>query len=430
MNNIPGERDWYQLDTAAKIYPSISQTHNNTTFRLMLELGEQVDRDKLQEALVKIMPRFPSFAVTLKRGMFWYYLEPNDALPVVKEETGFPCKRLKDFINNGFLFNVTYYKKNVIMECFHGLSDGAGAIEFLKTLLYEYFKLCGYDMDAEGMVLDAEGKVSADELENSFSTYYDAKGDFNKLKQPKAYHILGTRNDDDGIFLTHGIIDLKQLLAHVKTKGVTVSAYIAALLLFCIAKEQLLIERKVKKPIIVSVPMDLRSMFPSHTLRNFISFANVGMSVEGELDFDEILAEISRQLKEGLTKEKISANINKNVKYEQNPFIRMTPLFMKNIVVSNSYKSYGEGAYTVVLSNLRTAQFPKTMEKHIRQVYYALGVSEMNPMNCVVVSYKDKMVITLARGIRETDITRSFFEHFSKELKMDVEVRGNGWNTK
>ncbi|MEA5004736.1 MAG: hypothetical protein VB081_14710 [Christensenella sp.] len=430
MNNIPGERDWYQLDTAAKIYPSISQTHNNTTFRLMLELDEQVDRDKLQEALVKIMPRFPSFAVTLRRGMFWYYLEPNDALPIVKEETGFPCKRLKDFINNGFLFNVTYYKKNVIMECFHGLSDGAGAIEFLKTLLYEYFKLCGYDMDAEGMVLDADGKVNADEVENSFNTYYDAEGEFNKLKQPKAYHILGTRNDENGIFLTHGIVDLKQLLAHVKTKGVTVSAYIAALLLYCIAKEQLLIQRKVKQPIIVSVPMDLRSMFPSHTLRNFVSFANVGMSVEGELDFDMILTEISRQLKEGLTKERISANINKNVKYEQNPFIRMTPLFMKNIVVSNSYKSYGEGAYTVVLSNLRTAQFPKTMRSHIKQVYYALGVSEMNPMNCVVVSYQDKMVFTLARGIRETGITRSFFEHFSKELNMDVEVRGNGWNTK
>ena len=51
--------------------------------------------------------------------MFWYYFEPNPAIPVVKEENGFPCKRLKDFINNGFLFNIMYYKKNVIMECFH-----------------------------------------------------------------------------------------------------------------------------------------------------------------------------------------------------------------------------------------------------------------------------------------------------------------------
>ena len=150
------DQNWYRLDTAAKIYPSISQTHNNTTFRLGLELTEPVQKEILQEALVRIMPRFPSFAVTLRRGLFWYYFEPNPALPVVKEESGFPCKRLKDFINNGFLFNIMYYKNNVVMECFHGLADGSGAIEFFKTLMYEYFKLCGYDVDAQGMVLDPE----------------------------------------------------------------------------------------------------------------------------------------------------------------------------------------------------------------------------------------------------------------------------------
>ena len=220
------------------------------------------------------------------------------------------------------------------------------------------------------------------------------------------------------------------MLAHVKKKGVTVSAYIAALLLYCIAKDQMLEQHPSKKPIIISVPMDLRSMFPSDTLRNFVSFANVGMKVEGEIKFDDVLAEISRQLKEGLSREKISANINKNVGFEKNPFIRMTPLFVKNLVVSSNYKLYGEGCYTLVLSNLRTAQFPKTMQKHIKQVYYALGVSEMNPMNCVVVSYQDKMVITLDRGIKETGIIRRFFEHFSKDLGMHVEIKGNEWSGK
>ncbi len=393
---MPDKREWYRLDTAAKIYPSISQTHNNTTFRLELELDEPVSRENLQEALVKVMPRFPTFAVTLRRGMFWYYLEPNPAIPVVREESGFPCKRLKDFINHGFLFNIMYYKKNVIMECFHGLADGAGAIEFFKTLLYEYFKLCGYDMDAEGMVLDADGKVPAEELENSFNAYYDAKGESNKLRVPKAFHIMGTPNTDGGIFLTHGMIGLKEFLGKVKEKGVTVSAYIAALLIACTAKDQGLEYRKDKHPIIISVPMDLRGMFPSHTLRNFISFANVGTVIEGKIEFDRILADVSAQLKAGLSKESISANINKNVGFEKNPFIRMTPLFVKNLVVSSSYKHFGEGGYTMVLSNLRTAQFPKTMQAHIRQVYYALGVSDMNPMNCVVVSYQDKMVITFA----------------------------------
>ncbi|MEG0356803.1 MAG: hypothetical protein RR580_03610 [Christensenellaceae bacterium] len=426
--SIEENKNWYRLDTAAKLYPSISQTHNNATFRLALELYEEVNKELLQQALVKIMPRFPTFAATLKRGMFWYYLEPNDALPIVKEDSGFPCKRLKDFINNGFLFNVTYYKKNVMMECFHGLADGAGAIEFLKTLMYEYFELCGYDMDSEGMVLDSQGKIGADELDNSFVTYYDESGDARKLKQPQAYHVMGTPNEQEAIFVTHGIIDLKEFLAHVKKKGVTVTAYVSALLICCIAKQQGLEYRKDKRPVIVSVPVDLRNMFPSHTLRNFMSYANIGVEINGKIEFDEILKSVAAQLKDGLSKEKISAAINKNVQYEKNPFIRMTPLFVKNIVVSNTYKVYGEGCYTLVLSNLRTAQFPETMRRRIKQVYYTLGVSELNPINCVLVSYEDKMVMTFARGIEQTEIIRYFFEHFSKELKMKVEMRGNEWS--
>ncbi|HBU13101.1 MAG TPA: hypothetical protein DEB31_10395 [Clostridiales bacterium] len=422
---MPQTENWLKLDTAAKIYPSISHTHNNTTFRLDLELYEDVEKDALQQALVKIMPRFPSFGVALKRGLFWYYLEPNNALPIVKEDNRFPCRRLKDFINNGFLFNIMYYKKNVIMECFHGLADGAGAIEFLKTLIYEYLTLLGYDIDAEGMVLSAEGKVRADELENSFNTYYDPKGDYLKLKQPLAYHIVGTALADNVIFATHGEMNLSEFLAVVKKKGVTVSAYVAALLIYAIYKDQGMEDKIVKHPIIISVPIDLRSIFPSNTLRNFVSFANVGVIPGKNTTFDEILCEVSAQLKEGMTEGEIRAKINKNVKFEKNPFIRTTPLFMKNIVVSNSYRLYGEGSYTMVLSNLKTAKFPAAMEAHIKNVYYMLGVSDMNPLNCVVVSYRDKMVITFARGIEQTGVIRQFFEHFSKESGVRVALRGN-----
>jgi NRPS condensation-like uncharacterized protein len=422
---MPQKRDWLKLDTAAKIYPSISHTHNNTTFRLNLELYEDVDGGLLQQALVKIMPRFPSFAVTLRRGLFWYYLEPNNALPAVREDAGFPCKRLRDFINNGFLFNVTHYKKNVIMECFHGLADGTGAIEFLKTLMYEYFVLCGHEMDAEGKVLDAGGRARADELENSFLTYFDEEGDFNRLKQPGAYHILGTPLQDNSIFVTHGSMDLKEFLAAVKRKGVTVSAYAAALLIYITYRRQGLQFKKEKRPIVISVPVDLRNMFPSQTLRNFVSFANVGMTLHGEADFDEILRAVSGQLKEGLTKQRIHANINKNVKFEKNPFIRVTPLFVKNMVVSNTYRLYGEGCYTMLLSNLKTTHFPASMRNHIGNVYYTLGVSDLNPLNCVLVSYEDKMMITFARGIEETGIIRGFFEHFSRDLNIAVQIRGN-----
>jgi len=319
-----------------------------------------------------------------------------------------------------------YLRNNIIMECFHGLADGAGAIEFLKTMVYEYFLLKGYPMESEGMVMDAEDHASQNEIENSFLKYYDNKGDYTKLKQPIAYHIMGTPMDPNEIFVTHGIMNLKKFLAHVKSSGVTVSAYVASLLIYCIASTQAEYAGS-KKPIIVSVPVDLRSMFPSGTLRNFVSFANVGMAVKKDTSFSDILQSVSIQLKEGLKKEKIHANINKNVKFEKNPFIRITPLFVKNMVVSNTYRLYGEGSYTMLLSNLKTTHMPGSMRKYIKNIYYTLGVSDLNPLNCVIVSYEGNMIITFARGIEETDIIRKFFRHFSEEVGLEIELRGNEW---
>lgn len=423
---------WLRLDTAAKIYPAISATHNNTTFRLDVELYEDADPIALQQALIKVMPRFPSFAVTLRRGLFWYYLEANDAVPVVHEDSGYPCKRLADLMTEGFLFRVSYYRRQIIMECFHGLADGAGAIEFLKTLLYEYFRLCGYEMESEGLVMDSNGRVTADEYENSFLKYYEkeSEGGSAKLMQEKAYHLVGTPLPPGDIRITHGSMPLKEFLAAIKKKGVTVTAYVASMLIYIIYREQGLAFRHEKRPIVISVPVDLRAMFPSHTLRNFISYANVGVEITKELRPDEILESVSKQLKEGLTPERIHANINRNVKYERNPFIRTTPLFIKNLVVSNTYQAYGEGCYTLVLSNLKTTRFPKSMEEHIKCIYYALGVSELNPMNCVLVSYRDRMIVTFDRGIEQTGIIRDFFEHFSKDLGVPVELRGNEWSRK
>lgn len=418
---------WLRLDTAAKIYPAISATHNNTTFRLDVELFEDVNALALQEALIKIMPRFPSFAVTLRRGLFWYYLEANNQVPLVVEDAGYPCKRLGDLMSQGFLFRVTYFGQHIIMECFHGLADGAGAIEFLKTLLYEYFMLCGYSIDAEGMVLDANGRVRADEYENSFLRWYeqDPEANWVKLRQRQAYHIIGTPLPMDDIRVTHGIMPLKEFLGAIKKRGVTVTAYVASMLIYIIYREQGLAFRRDRRPIVISVPIDLRAMFPSHTLRNFISLANVGVEITKELRPDEILESVSRQLKEGMNPDRIRANVVRNVKYERHPLIRTVPLFIKNMVVSNTYRAFGEGTYTMVLSNLRTTTFPSSMEKHIKCIYYSLGVSEINPMNCVLVSFKDKMIVTFARGIEQTGIVRDFFRHFSLELGVPVEIRSN-----
>src|SRR5699024_11856888 len=81
--------------------------------------------------------------VRVRKGLFWYFLEQNDQVLLVKEETDYPCAPIDRKENNAFLIRVLYFKKRISVEVFHSLTDGGGAAEFLKTLAYEYLLLKG-----------------------------------------------------------------------------------------------------------------------------------------------------------------------------------------------------------------------------------------------------------------------------------------------
>ena len=84
------QRTWFKLDNAAKIYPATYSRTQNHQYRWTATLSENVDSDILRSALAITMPRFPSIAVTLHRGLFWYYFEPTVAVPPIEAEKAYP----------------------------------------------------------------------------------------------------------------------------------------------------------------------------------------------------------------------------------------------------------------------------------------------------------------------------------------------------
>ena len=77
-------KKWYKLDNIAKFY---SFTNNNVPaiFRYSVTLTEEIEKDILKEAIEKTMQEFPSFNCSLKRGVFWYYLEQSDKQIIVED---------------------------------------------------------------------------------------------------------------------------------------------------------------------------------------------------------------------------------------------------------------------------------------------------------------------------------------------------------
>ncbi|HOH18117.1 MAG TPA: MFS transporter, partial [Bacilli bacterium] len=144
---------WYRLDNAAKVFPSVTSRRRSNIFRLSITLKEEVDPNILQTALEETINRFPSFKVKLKRGFFWFYFEENGEIPKVSEETPYVCEKLNFRAQQRYLFRLTYYHQRISLEIFHALTDGSGAMEFLKAIVYKYLLLKGKPVKPEKIIL-------------------------------------------------------------------------------------------------------------------------------------------------------------------------------------------------------------------------------------------------------------------------------------
>ena len=127
---------WYRLDNAGILYSALQKEEYSAIYRFSALMERDVDPAALQRAIDRCMPRFPSFAVRIRKGAFWYYLEPNTAPgPFLKEDVSDPCQPVRFKEDNGWLVRFYYYRSRISIEVFHALSDGGGRSSFSARCL-------------------------------------------------------------------------------------------------------------------------------------------------------------------------------------------------------------------------------------------------------------------------------------------------------
>ena len=67
---------------------------------------------------------------------------------------------------------------------------------------------------------------------------------------------------------------------------------------------------------------------------------------------------------------------------------------------------------------------PAAMEPMVERFEFIIGVQYSYPNNCSVVTYNEKVYVSMIRGIRETELERLFFSRLV-ELGIPVEVESN-----
>ena len=150
------------------------------------------------------------------------------------------------------------------------------------------------------------------------------------------------------------------------------------------------------------------------------------MCFEGEnknLDLKGLI-ELTKEQMKSITKENMIKNINSNVNAEKNFFVRIMPLFIKNIALHMSYKMFGEKAYTSVLTNIGQVNVPKEFAQYVERYDCLLCKSLVNSINVAILSFDNKLSITFTSSIKENTIQKNFVRNL-QNLGLDVTIYSN-----
>ena len=115
-------------------------------------------------------------------------------------------------------------------------------------------------------------------------------------------------------------------------------------------------------------------------------------------------------------KETILPRINPNFTAEQNPFLKLAPLGLKQIVLREAHHVLGDELFTSSLSNMGLIRLDDSLSEYIDRFEFALSTSDRIPLWLSMLSYKDHMNITLSSTIKEKLVEREFIRGLSAEI--------------
>ena len=418
---------WLRLDNAAKIYPAARRRNWSNVFRQSVSLCEDVDMEVLRSALAVTVSRFPSIAARLRKGLFWYYLQQIESPPEIQEEKSYPLVHMSGEEMRKCAFRVIVYGERIAVEFFHSLTDGTGAMIFLKTLTAEYLEQkYGLSIPNEEGVLDRREKPRPEELEDCFPKVAGKVAA--SRRDTNAWHMSGRPRKDGFLNLVCFRLPVKETVELAHEYNSTLTVFLSAVMMEALIRLQNEKVPSVKKQKLIKllIPVNLRQLYPSATLRNFAMYTIPEIDPRlGEYSFEEICRIIYHKMGSEISAKNMSCVIATNVNDERNPLVRLIPLPLKNMVMKAIFDSVGERKSCLTLSNIGLVKLPEPMEKYVRRMDFILGVQAAAPYNCGVVSYDDTIYVNFIRNICDPELERHFYEVL-REMGLPVTVESNG----
>lgn len=408
------QNNWNRLDNAAKIFPSAGGKTDTQVFRFSCELFEKIDGEILQKALEETIELFGVFRCVLRRGVFWYYFEDANLDPAAKPEYNRPCAPLYDKDRKSLLFEVTYFENRINFEVFHSLTDGTGAMNFIKTLAMKYICI-SHNIKEPATDYDAS---FAQRETDSFKKYYSGTKAKMEKKVSRAYAVKGSKLPSNGLRMISGLMSTDKLLKAAHRYNGSVTAFVCAALVEAIKEDASM--RALKRPIVVSIPVNLRKYFKSDTARNFFGVFPAVYDFGGESDFENIVKKMDSDIKRHQSSKELSKIVDSYSAIENNFFARIAPLFFKDLVLKAAY-DISMKKTTATVSNIGVVTMPEEIKDYVRSFGFFAGTAKVQ---ACVTSYNGVTTVCFTSPFVSTDIEMYFFRKLVQE-GIDVEITAN-----
>ncbi len=411
---------WLNLDNAALIFPAAENADISNMFRLSVLMKDPVDPIVLQQALNELIPRFPSMTSAVKRGLFWYYLEPSGKPLTIECQHDFPCRKIPVDSRHP-LIRVTYYSHEISVEFFHSATDGTGGITFLNSLVAAYLRLSGKGEEDNENCLDTRDRPRAEELIDSFQTSFD-KSVKGGNDSPQAYNYKMRRLPATALILVKGTAKADEINRIAKLYNATVGELLTAIYILSFAEAMKLYGKKGKKSIVISVPVNLRKLYPSKTLRNFVSMMSIAH--RGGDTLEKIISECKDQFRAQYNREFFDKLVGYNVWGQHFFLIKIAPLPVKRLALKLLNLKYGDNVRTSTLSNLGRVSAPDYFKKHVLRYEFSLGPQIHESIDLTCVTFNNILTMTFTKTSSENDVERFFFSKLS-ELGAHIAIDAN-----
>lgn len=426
----PAKAKWIRLDNASKLFPATANLGDTKVFRIALELKEAVDPRILQQALDKIMPRFPNFSVVLRRGVFWYYFEQSDLPAIVQPETEDLYEPLYIRGEKMLPFRILYYGSRINVEIFHAVCDGVGAVAFTKALLGQYL-LLRHPQVIEAQDLQAlfERSPAGEKGDDSFQRYlkHKSKGQPKEAKKDKekrrrrAWHYKGTNLIRHRANLVEGALPLEAVKAAAQAHQASLTVFIASVYAKALWEER---RGDKPRPIILAIPVNLRPLFNSRTERNFFSVMHLELpepTGEEAADLDWWIQAIGQGFKEIRQPEKLLYGPSGKMKLESNPLLRIVPTGIKDLSLRIAHL-LSDRKLTTSISNVGRVDLPEKLRPFLRSCHMSIAT---RGISLVAASCVGIFSVSFISIYRENELPYRFFTTLQEE-GIPVEITSNG----